>query len=252
MVTVIGDIGIAEVRKSWVILCILCGSYAVAIWLFSADRARLRRFEQQHHDMVWNSPQVQLSIDQLLVWQARYEVGGVDTDKEYVHPSEQNDDEPGPAQDNKMPRPQWMRVAVERAVEIEKAREASHVCILARLAPSWGTLLQDFRDDLSREHLLVAAISPKHASLERGPVVLMRLICFIYADALSFSVFGQSGSTMVLDFSGELERYRREFLRVLLGLLVVSFQAFVIVLLVAPCKAMLGIAVDFFDDRIRL
>ena len=83
----------------------------------------------------------------------------------------------------------WLEDAVKRATQIERAIEVSHSRLRARLAPSWKMSISDFRDALCCEHLLFAIASPSHASVERGPVVLMRLIAFIYADALAYTVF---------------------------------------------------------------
>ena len=137
--------------------------------------------------------------------------------------------------------------AVERAKQIEKGIKISTRRLQMRLSPDLQLSVRDFYASLCREHLVAALLSPASASIERGPVVLMRLIFFIYADALSYSVFADQG--FIHRWSNLAER---GFIAVLLAIFAALLQTASIVVCVAPFKRLFLSAVRRLDDRDRI
>ena len=169
-----GGVGEEELRESVAILCLILGVYGIAGTLFWSDWARLKARSKLHKQSIYASPKCQASID----WLSTFTPHSQRSESSIAVPSRKSD----VGESSK----EWIHNAVERAQQIETGIVSSRHRLSARLAPQLGWTLRDFRDEICREHMFGAVFSPQHASLIRAPVVLMRVLAFLYADAIAY------------------------------------------------------------------
>ena len=136
-----------------------------------------------------------------------------------------------------------MTDAVKQAKWIERSAVASRARVHQRLSPSRTLLLRDFKDAMRREHLVCAILSPNHSSLDRALIVLMRLIAFMYADVLAFSMYSSSFRFGVVA-EGAISLFQET------GRIVM--KTVLLVFLVMPFKLLLLSALRDFEDRERV
>ena len=174
-----GGVGEEEIRESAAILCLILGAYAIAGTLFWSDWTRLKMQSKLAKISIYSSPKCQASID----WLSTFTPQAQRSKLNVAMPSGISN--VGSCDDGESSK-EWIYTAIERAQQIETGIISSRHRLSARLAPRLGWTLRDFRDELCREHMCGAVFSPQHASLNRAPVVLMRVLAYLYADAVAY------------------------------------------------------------------
>ena len=219
-----------HIRRSWGVLVLVFGAYLTAGLLFWHDRINLRHRAKSIRQSIWSSSNLQASLE----WLAEINAPQASWLKNKI-------DVFSPAAPNRSK--QWMTDAVKQAKWIENGAVASRARVHQRLSPSRTLLLRDFKDAMRREHLVCAILSPNHSSLDRALIVLMRLIAFMYADALAFSMYS---SSFRFDFAAEgAVSLFQETGRIVM-------KTVLLVFLVMPFKVLLLSALRDFEDRERV
>ena len=231
IVEVLTTVDTESLRQSWAILTLIVGSYICAIGLFWCDTRFLKRQSNLQKQYIYDSPKCQDSLE----WLATFSMslssgprGSLDLNQNAEPPNDQ-----------------WMRNAVERAQQIETSILSSRRRLQARLAPRLDWTLQDFRDEMCREHIFGAIISPSRASLDRAAVVLVRLIAFLYADAIAYSVFTDDDEVDYRSLTAG------RILSLMIQLETVLLKTVIVVICIKPFKSILLMAMNHVEERER-
>ena len=217
----LGDVEAKQLHRNWGVFCLLIGAYLITGVLFWRDHSHLNQRARFHQQVIWSSDAFQASISWLESRRSK------------------RNDEPADSETKHKP---WIHDAVERSKQIEMGYKAASSRLRVRLSPPRALSVRDFFNALCREHAALALFTPSHASIERAPVVLLRVIVFAFADAVAYSVFAGQGSLMNPDDAASL------FWR----LFIVVLQTTVIMVAITPFKILLVSAIRHLEDRDRI
>ena len=206
------------------VLFIVLAVYVVSFLLLVKDRARLRRAREKHYCACWTSNEYQASVEWIRA--------AVDDDplaldgQEHTHSSRDS--------------------AAEQAKKLGEQHEAAKEQLRHLVAPSLALHLRDFWDAVKREHVIVALLYPDHASFERAPSILMRLISLLFGSVLKYTIvksasYGDLRSALTQGPYAIFTQLRIKLV-----------QTCVVLLLVTPFRNMLVAALRLFEDKHRV